>query len=203
MSKKLNVLLDLDQTVISSVPWETFDSDENENKVVDHFHNGWHDMEGYYIVFERPDLQKFLDYLFKNFNVYVWTAASKDYALFIIQNCLLKKKNRKLECIFFSYHCDKARKHFGGTKNLRLLWERYGLEGVTPQNTVIIDDLGDVHKTQPKNCIAIEPFEFEDEGSEGDSVLLGTIKPQLKKMNSEYVKREENGDLGSFVPVAA
>ena len=40
--------------------------------------------DGHYKVFERPGLQEFLDYLFANFNVSVWTAASKSYALFII-----------------------------------------------------------------------------------------------------------------------
>ena len=41
----------------------------------------YHDMDGYYIVFERPGLQEFLDYLFANYIVSVWTAATKDYAI--------------------------------------------------------------------------------------------------------------------------
>ena len=49
-----------------------------------------HDFDYYYVVFERPYLQSFLDYIFDKFNVYVWTAASKDYALYIIGLCVIR-----------------------------------------------------------------------------------------------------------------
>jgi hypothetical protein len=42
-----------------------------------------------YKIFERPHLQKFLNWLFENFTVSVWTAASKTYALFIIEKFIL------------------------------------------------------------------------------------------------------------------
>lgn len=64
-----------------------------------------------YIVFQRPHLQEFLDFLFSNFKVSVWSAASKDYVLFIINNIILKNKpTRQLEWIFFDEHCSISKK---------------------------------------------------------------------------------------------
>lgn len=82
-------------------------------------------MDDDYIIFLRPGLQEFLDYLFKNFNVCVWTAASKDYALFIIQYIILLMDDnenkldpsRHVELIMFYYHCILSKKEVGGTKD--------------------------------------------------------------------------------------
>ena len=105
---KENFILDLDQTLISAEAEEEYDF-KKYNKKAKLFN--FQDMDGYYIVFERPGLQKFLDYLFSHYNVSVWTAATKDYALFIIEKMLLKKKkNRTLDYIFFSYHCDISKR---------------------------------------------------------------------------------------------
>ena len=84
--KKINILLDLDQTLISAEATEDFNFKKYKQKGS---HFDLHDMDGYYIVFERQYLQEFLDFLFKKFNISVWTAASKDYALFIIKTHLL------------------------------------------------------------------------------------------------------------------
>ena len=102
----MNVVLDLDQTLISAEDWDSKDFKKHKNKAKKF---EFHDMDGYYIVFERPNLQSFLDYLFANFNVSVWTAASKDYALFIIDKIILSKPGRHLDWIFFSY-CDISKK---------------------------------------------------------------------------------------------
>ena len=94
-------VLDLDQTLISAEPAEEYDFSKNKSKAKQFV---FHDMDGYYVVFERPGLQPFLTYLFDNFNVSIWTAASKDYALFIIEKIILAgNKNRKIDFIFFSF----------------------------------------------------------------------------------------------------
>jgi len=79
---KPNLLLDLDQTVISAETMEELGP--KQKKRAELFRAD--DMDGYYTVCSRPHLQQFLDYAFENFNVTVWTAASKDYALFIIDS---------------------------------------------------------------------------------------------------------------------
>lgn len=167
---KPNILLDLDQTLISAESVDDFDRKKYKGKMKKFSYS---DMEDYYVVFERPNLQPFLDYLFENFNVSVWTAASKDYALFIIHEIILKRKNdRKLDYIFFSYHCDISKKKKNGSKDLSMLWDIYELKGYNKDNTVILDDYNEVHLTQPSNTIIAHPFEFTSSGSENDTFLI-------------------------------
>ena len=138
MVKKINVILDLDQTLICSEELKDFKPDPNKMKLFD-----YKKMDNTYITFARPHLQEFLDYLFKNFNVSIWTAASKSYALFII-NKFIKRPNRPIDFIFFSYHCDLSTREGRGLKGLDMLWETFKLSGYRRDNTVIIDDNNEV-----------------------------------------------------------
>ena len=181
--KKINILLDLDQTLIWAGTDKEYmpEKDPKLKKKARKFPNI--NMDNFYTVFERPGLQNFLDFLFKNFNVSVWTAASKDYALFVIKNIIYKKDrdNRQLDWIFFSYHCDISKKDKDGTKDLKMLWEDYKLPDFMKKNTYIIDDYDEVYDTQPENCIAIAPFNFTDDGNENDC-HLANIKKELEIM---------------------
>jgi TFIIF-interacting CTD phosphatase-like protein len=174
---KKNVFLDLDNTLLSAEALEDFPFDEEgmRDKAINF---AIHDMDGYYIVFERPHVQDFLDWLFKNYNVSVWTAASKDYALFIVQEILLKKPNRKLDCILFSYHCDISKDKYGFSKKLSLVFNEFDLDGYNEDNTIIIDDLYEVYESQPDRCINIKGFEILGENSENDTELI-SIKDKI------------------------
>ena len=55
---KQNLLLDLDQTLISAEPSEEYDFKKNEEKAKKFT---YHDMLGYYVIFERPGVQEFLE----------------------------------------------------------------------------------------------------------------------------------------------
>lgn len=183
--KDFNVILDLDQTLISAEAEEDYDFNKNKNKAK--LFN-FKDMDGYYIVFERPNLQSFLDYLFENFNVSVWTAASKDYALFIIEKIILcDNPKRKLDWIFFSYHCDISKKITKHTKDLSMLWDVYKIDNYERSNTLIIDDYDEVYNTQKDNCIHIKGFEFLDKNSHKDKHLK-YIKKELQSMDKNDVK---------------
>lgn len=188
MSKQ-NVILDLDQTLISAEAIEEYDFKKNKQKAkLFDFKN----MEGYYIIFERPGLQKFLDYLFANFNVSIWTAATKDYALFVIEKIVLAgKTNRKIDWIFFSYHCDISERHRKTSKNLSMFWDKYKLVGYHKNNTIIIDDYDEVYESQPDNCVIAEPFEFTKKGSEHDD-YLPRLQVELEKMKTETKKLSRN-----------
>jgi TFIIF-interacting CTD phosphatase-like protein len=176
------LILDLDQTVISAEASEELDLNKYQEKSK-LFRSD--NMDGFYHIYSRPHLQEFLDYAFKNFNVTIWTAASKDYALFIIEKIIINKNpDRKLDFIFFSYHCDISKKMKKYSKELCTLWDIHKLPGYSSKNTVIIDDYkGDVHKCQPNNCIIATPFEFTKEGSEHDTFLKDII-PQLDQMKT-------------------
>ena len=181
--KNINILLDLDQTLISAEALEEYDSKNNKKKSKKF---KYHNMDGYYIVFERPGLQDFLTYLFENFNVSIWTAATKDYALFIVDKIILNNKpERQLDYIFFKYHCNISNTLKNSTKDLSMLWDIYNI-GYKKDNTLIIDDYNEVYKTQPENCIIAKPFEFTQENSENDKFLIN-LKLKLEKINSVSV----------------
>ena len=186
---KKNIILDLDQTLISAEASEELDFKKFKEKSAK-FRSD--DMDGYYMVYSRPYLQEFLDYAFKNFNVTIWTAASKDYALFIIEKIIINNApERKLDFIFFSYHCDLSKKKKKYSKELCMLWDIHKLPGYSEKNTVIIDDYkADVHKCQPNNCIIAPPFEFPKEDSEHDTFLKDII-PELNKMKTRMEQNDE------------
>lgn len=194
---KINVILDLDQTIISAEPTEEHDFHKYKKKR-DKFR--YDDMDGYYTVYSRPYLQEFLDYLFKNFNVTIWTAASKDYALFIIEKIIINNNpDRKLDFIFFAYHCDLSKKMKKYSKELSMIWDIHKLPGYSEKDTIIIDDFKEnVHKCQPNNCIIARPFEFTEDGSENDTFLKDLI-PELETMKARI--EEGNDDITTSVNV--
>ena len=179
----MNIVLDLDQTLISAEATEDFDYDKNQKKAGKFtFHN----MDDYYVVFERPHLQDFLSFLFKHFKVSIWTAASKDYALFVIDKIIIgNNNNRHIEWVFYDTHCNIAKKlNKKGHKNLTLLWGEFEIKEMNRQNTIILDDLKDVYTYQEGNCVAVPEFNYKDEDSPRDDFLLKlkdsmiNIKPQ-------------------------
>ena len=183
--KQKTLVLDLDETLVSAKTPSEYDLVKKENPTK------YHDMDGYYKVTERPNLQEFLDYVFKNFNVIIWTAASKDYAAFIIKEILLGNKDRKVDYVFFKYHCNLSKKYQNGSKNLKLLWENFKLNKLNSSNTIIIDDYDEVYNIQPKNCVIAPAFEYDDENSENDEFLKDLI-PLLKKYKQSSSKKPAN-----------
>jgi hypothetical protein len=179
--EKPKFIFDLDQTIISGEPIEEYDFEKNKKKAAKF---RFETMENYYIIFERPYLQQFLTFVFKNFDVSVWTAASKDYALFIIEKIIIAgNKDRKLDYIFFSYHCGLSKKYKkDSSKELSILWNKYKLPGYNENNVVIFDDyFEDVHKNQKENCIIAKPFEFKDKDSNKDK-FLKILEKYLKEI---------------------
>jgi TFIIF-interacting CTD phosphatase-like protein len=186
---KTNLILDLDQTLISAEATEEFNFNKyrTKSKLFSSY-----DMDGYFMVFSRPYLQKFLDYIFKNFNVSIWTAATKDYALFIINKIILQNRpNRKLDYIFFLYHCkwSESINNIHNSKKLSILWDIYKLPNYNINNTIILDDNDKIYESQKNNCIIAHPFEFTEKGSQHETFLKNLI-PQLKLMK----KRIKHGD---------
>lgn len=179
--KHINVILDLDNTLISAEESKSFDFEKFKQKSIEFV---FHNMDNYFIVFERPNVQEFLDFIFKEFTVSVWTAASKDYAIFIIKNVIMDKHpERNVNYIFYSYHCDLSVDQTNKTKNLNILWDIYNIPNFNSKNTIIIDDYNEVYSTNPKNCKQIKEFNYFDDNSEKDVQLLEII-PLLKSLAS-------------------
>ena len=172
MSKKINIILDLDNTLINSLTFKELKNiSKNREKKFTYI-----DMDKSYRVFLRPHLQEFLDYLFDNFTVSVYTAASSAYASFIIENIILSKPNRKLDLVLFSYHCSYSRKYHKCTKDIRMLWNELKLKGYFSDNTWIVDDLPEIYNTIPKHTIKAKYFDVLESNSENDTFLLDTIE---------------------------
>lgn len=191
LKKIKNIVLDLDNTLISAEPATEFPY-EKEGMIDKCLKFPFYNMDDYYIVFERPHLQEFLDFIFENYNVSIWTAATQSYALYIIQHIILSKPERKLDFIFFSYHCSiSKKKRKDCTKDLSLLYRIFKLKGFSKKNTLIIDDLDEIYNRQPENCIHIKEFNILDEGSENDTELL-KIKNSLSSEKSTSSKKSNS-----------
>lgn len=157
-----NIILDLDQTLISCESASKF----NKN-------NKYYYYREDKVIVERPHLQEFLDFLFDNFNVSVWSAASFEYCDMIIETIILKKKNRKLDYLFHRDHCLVSKELTGIDKNLSLIWNVWKLKGYLPCNTILIDDRLDLFPHQKDNYILIRDFHSDETN---DKELLKVIK---------------------------
>jgi hypothetical protein len=133
--------------------------------------------------------------------VAVFTAADKDYAIWVVNNFILTKPNRRLDFFFYRYHLDLSNKHFGGVKNLRILWDLFNIYNFFPNNTVIIDDLDYVYKTNPYNTIRIPAFSVVDDNgyfnkeSVTDNHLI-QVRKKLDLLQNEY-KNKKSLDLSN------
>lgn len=188
---EINVVLDLDQTLISAEP--TGEVNLNDRKTKDKLKKfKFHDMDGYYVVVERPGLQDFLQFLaMRGYVISVWTAASKDYALFIIKNILLKNPTIKLKYIFFSYHCDLSENKTGNIKDLKFLKKHFGLDNFDEKNTLIIDDYRErVHDPQPEMCIIAPEFNWLKDDSPNDRFLIDLPR---------HMRKIKPGEVGQAV----
>ena|SRR5579872_3735587 len=189
----LNLILDLDNTIISSIEMYKLSKLGNHSENFEHI-----DMDTSFRVFKRPYLEEFLDYIFKNFKVSVFTAASKEYALFIIDNIILTKPNRKLDFIFFDHHVDISERKKKHPKYLELLWKFYKFPGYNKENTFIIDDNTLVHEKQLKNVVKAKYFDVSTKKhSVGDTFLKDVIK-ELKELSSTAREATRKTSLASL-----
>lgn len=174
-NKKLNIFLDLDHTIICSEEYGV--SKLKEVSTYDY------DFINPYVTAARPCLQLFLDEIFENYNVSIWTAASKNYASFIFDRFIKKyNNNRTLKLLLYNSHCELSMLKTGGSKSLNMLWNQWMIPGFNETNTFIIDDLKEVHTIQPDNCIRIKPFKIKT-GIQ-DTELLDILKLLQEKNKS-------------------
>lgn len=188
---KPKFFLDLDATIICSVQKDELDVQDPTNKEKIQKYT-YHIMDeeytdNTYAVFERPHLQEFLDYLFENYDVSVWTAATGDYASFIANKIIIgSKPKRKLEFFLWRDHCDMSINEYDDTKRLKMFWNtnKFPAKGFKDTNTHILDDNPDVWKDQDNTCIKALIFDVMDNDSYQDDFLLKVVD-QLKKHNDD------------------
>jgi len=195
MSCNINIILDLDNTIINSIAYNRMSYVPNNI-----------DLEsvdiGDFITFKRPNLDIFLDFLFKNFNVGVYTLGSRDYAEDIVWNFIQNKPGRKVDFIL-SREDEIINSTFpkyrgmGLVKNLKFLWDDLRIYDYYPCNTFIIDDNYFVKATNPYNTLHINKFEvLRDDNTFNDNctmdnLLLEVIK-ELMKIKTLYTSKSCN-----------
>lgn len=174
MNKKKNIFLDLDQTIICSEEY----SPEIMSKIYGVYD---YDFIDKFVTVSRPHLEVFLHFLFKHFNVCIWTAGSKIYASFIYDRFIKRyDPKRELKLLLFNNHCDYSFLKTGHTKDLSMLWNVWKLEDFNKENTFIIDDLKEVFTTQPENCFRIKEFYLKN--GQNDTELLSMIERITKEL---------------------
>jgi RNA polymerase II subunit A small phosphatase-like protein len=132
---KKNLFLDIDNTLVNSVMY-------SNNRIK---------------VYKRPYLDEFLDYVFKHFNVSIWTAANKNYAQYIINTVILVKPDRTLHYLLYDEHCKLSKTFYGNLKDLRLLTKNLLLP-ISLKDTYLLDDLESNCLQQKAQCINIQPY---------------------------------------------
>lgn len=171
--ERANVVLDLDNTLICSVKY-TPDAIENP------LYYKYHVMDKDFIVYERPGIHQFLDFLFEHANVYVWSAGTKDYVTFIVEN-VIQRPHRHVGLVLHRDHCDMsiAFNSREGPKDLNFLWDTARIPGLCPHNTVIIDDLDLVKRVNPSSCIHIPEFDVEDTDTHYSDIAIPVLHSEL------------------------
>ena len=178
MSCRLNVILDLDNTLIYTL-YKTHQPFEDQglkakNILVDgRVHR----------TYQRPYLEHFLDFLFKNFNVGVLTAGTKGYADQIVWNFIQNVLGRKVDFILSREDVNLANQYLGGNKNMKYIFDVIKPYDYHRCNTILIDDHPEVHKTNPFNTLKVEGWK----GNADDKVLLDVIST-LNTINQRYNK---------------
>ena len=159
--KKITVFLDIDSTLICSVPHSVLKEYPYHQYIPLRYIDTPPELfEDGYRIFIRQNLQEFLTYVFHNFDVGIWTHGMKDYATFIVKNIILNgHPERKIKYFLSRDDCEEAMRLYPGLKNFNYLYHKYS--EISPSNTVIIDDTFYVKETNPYNCIAIIPFKIE------------------------------------------
>lgn len=150
ISERKLLILDLDETLI----YATEEKSEREPDFI----------VGQYFVYKRPFLQEFLEFCFENFEVAVWTTATKSYAEEILQTVLQENQNLKFlwtrERCTFAFD-EEEREHFYVKKIYKLRRCGQKLESV-----IVIDDSPNVWKCSYGNLVRVKRFEGDEKDNE-------------------------------------
>lgn len=138
---KYLVLLDIDNTLITGCSEK--EKPQNITPDLDNRPNGLRPP----YVFKRPNLDDFLDFLFANFTVALWSAGKRKWVNQIVDNLLQKYKGNFL-FIWTGEDCSKKR-----IKSLQKVWDQY--PNWSSGNTILIDDR---LSENPENQIQLCPF---------------------------------------------
>ena len=167
MNKQKDLLvLDLDNTLITAVHKDWLTGVYNYPSDFMIYDDEMH-------VNMRPHLHTFMKYAFKNWRVALWTAASEDYAIEILDNCGIDAK--KFELMKFKEDCDKEF-YYGSTihiKDLSKLDEDLS-------RVILIDDKDTSGIRQPDNLIQVRAYFSVASTGDKDLLILTDFLEEIK-----------------------
>jgi TFIIF-interacting CTD phosphatase-like protein len=140
--KKTLLVLDLDESLLHSIKDDEEGYGSTKMEYID--------MGKYFRVHFRPYYRVLLQFLFKHYDVAIWSAGTEQYVDFIVKR-LEKVTRKKFKFVWSVDMCEKSLKKYRVTKALELLKEY--------PNVIIVDDNPEIKEKYPKQTIAVRPYE--------------------------------------------
>ena len=169
MTSKLNIIFDLDETLISTLLVRFGNGERRNINMTENVNIGIINIENKSnITFIRPYLDELLEYCYEHFNVSFWTAGGFIYCQEVLKIILTEEQYNKTKVIFSKYNDNtiieiKSNAFITNNnlekincKSLDILY--YEGSEFNPNNTIIIDDKLNVCNYNKKNAININPY---------------------------------------------
>jgi len=196
-ANKINIIFDLDQTLIQSI----FNFDVNI-KVPKNTHSVKLNLKDeQFILFFRRHVNDLLNYCFDNFNVGFWSVGNVGYVNTVLDNLISEKHKNKINlilarldikkthCIYQNQLTKKKYKvnryNYQTVKSLDLLFEHKDFKHIfKKKNTILIDDSAYNISVNKYNSIQIPQFCYNKQ----DNILLELIKWFKKIKNTKNIQ---------------
>ena len=125
-----------------------------------------------YHVYRRPDVLEFLDIAFARFDVAVWTASTRPYAVAVLAQLAPVER---FAFIWTRDDCEIIREHRTGRFDLAKNIERVRTLGYDPRDVIVVDDLPQRITHAGATVVPIATFEGDPRDRE-----LGALRRYLQ-----------------------
>ena len=155
----MNIVLDLDETLVSVTLTP-----------VKHYDFRFSLQNQAYYVRKRPYLDLFLKYIFKKFqSVSVWTAATKPYAIQVINGCFTQQQRNALAFLRTRDDLNVA-ENGNYTKPLQRIFKSHST--IKAHNTIMIDDRRTAMSENLGNAIIVPAWKGSDDKDKSLAQLI-------------------------------
>lgn len=185
---KLNVILDIDETLLQFV------GDGKKDRIPEDMQEEYDYLTDYFIA--RPHLDEFMKFLSENCaTVNIWTWSDKPYADEVAELIQDRVPGLKFTNVWADTDANASVKMYGHHKDLNYIWYKKGQ--FDPCNTILIDDAADNTKNKSNYRNVIRVPEFSPTGNAkkalNDSAFLKVI--EMLKAAMENPAFCSKGDL--------
>ena len=176
-----NIVLDIDNTLVHSVS-------------LNHALKEWtKDLSAIriepFMVFLRPHIASFLQYLFDNFNVGIFTAGVESYANDIVHHVILPNlrpdQRDRIQFVLHRKHYEECMAVTGKAKDLSYVENLYPTFDYF--YTMILDDCDYVKDANGARCLQIQPFCVYNSAALGDGEVSSRL---LRKWYNKEARRD-------------